>query len=55
MGAIKGKEYIDRLNLLNNEIWYDGEKLRGCSLNTLPLRDLFSQKRLFMICNMTQK
>jgi 4-hydroxyphenylacetate 3-monooxygenase len=29
MAAINGKEYINRLNLLNNEIWYDGEKIEG--------------------------
>ena len=29
MGAINGKDYINRLNRLNNEIWYDGEKIEG--------------------------
>lgn len=29
MGAINGKDFINRLNLLNNEIWYDGEKIEG--------------------------
>lgn len=29
MGAINGKDYIKRLNQLNNEIWYDGEKIEG--------------------------
>lgn len=29
MGAINGKEYINRLNQLNNEIWFDGEKVEG--------------------------
>lgn len=29
MGAINGKDYINRLNELNNEIWYDGEKIEG--------------------------
>ena len=29
MGAINGKEYISRLNRLQNEIWYDGEKVEG--------------------------
>ncbi|MCY7879518.1 4-hydroxyphenylacetate 3-monooxygenase, partial [Bacillus spizizenii] len=29
MGIINGKEFIDRLNKLENEIWYDGEKLEG--------------------------
>ena len=29
MGAINGAEYINRLNQLNNEIWFDGEKVEG--------------------------
>ncbi|MEK4026309.1 MULTISPECIES: 4-hydroxyphenylacetate 3-monooxygenase, oxygenase component [Sporosarcina] len=29
MGVINGKDYINRLNHLNNEIWYDGEKIEG--------------------------
>lgn len=29
MGAINGKYFINRLNQLNNEIWYDGEKMEG--------------------------
>jgi len=29
MGAINGKDYINRLDQLNNEIWYDGEKVEG--------------------------
>ena len=29
MGAIKGADYITRLNQLNNEIWFDGEKVEG--------------------------
>jgi len=29
MGVINGKDYINRLNQLNNEIWYDGEKIEG--------------------------
>ena len=29
MGAINGNDYINRLNQLNNEIWYDGEKIEG--------------------------
>ncbi|MCY7768309.1 hypothetical protein, partial [Bacillus inaquosorum] len=29
MGIINGKEFIDRLNKLQNEIWYDGEKIKG--------------------------
>ncbi|MCM3745400.1 4-hydroxyphenylacetate 3-monooxygenase, oxygenase component [Sporosarcina luteola] len=29
MGAINGKDFINRLNRLNNEIWYDGEKFEG--------------------------
>lgn len=29
MGAISGKEYLDRINALNNEIWIDGKKVEG--------------------------
>lgn len=29
MGIINGKEFIDRLNELENEIWYDGKKIEG--------------------------
>ncbi len=29
MGAIHGKEFIDRLDRLNNEVWFDGEKIEG--------------------------
>ncbi|WP_210470229.1 4-hydroxyphenylacetate 3-monooxygenase, oxygenase component [Sporosarcina sp. 6E9] len=29
MGAITGKDYINRLNRLKNEIWFDGEKIEG--------------------------
>ncbi|MCM2532663.1 4-hydroxyphenylacetate 3-monooxygenase, oxygenase component [Neobacillus pocheonensis] len=29
MGAINGKDFIDRLNGLNAEIWYDGKKIEG--------------------------
>lgn len=29
MAAINGSQYIDRLNALGNEIWFDGEKVTG--------------------------
>lgn len=29
MGIIDGKAFIDRLNKLENEIWFDGEKMKG--------------------------
>ncbi|MFB6467862.1 4-hydroxyphenylacetate 3-monooxygenase, oxygenase component [Cytobacillus sp. Hz8] len=29
MGIINGKQFIERLNQLNNEIWYDGKKIEG--------------------------
>jgi len=29
MGTISGKDFIDRLNKLENEIWFDGEKIKG--------------------------
>lgn len=29
MGIISGKEFLDRLNQLKNEIWFDGKKIEG--------------------------
>jgi len=29
MGTINGKDFIERLNKLENEIWYDGAKIKG--------------------------
>jgi 4-hydroxyphenylacetate 3-monooxygenase len=29
MGTINGKNFIDRLNKLENEIWFDGERIKG--------------------------
>jgi 4-hydroxyphenylacetate 3-monooxygenase len=29
MGTIYGKDFIDRINKSKNEIWYDGEKIKG--------------------------
>lgn len=29
MGAINGKDFINRLNSLKNEVWFDGEKIEG--------------------------
>lgn len=29
MGAINGRDYINRINQLHNEVWYDGEKIAG--------------------------
>ncbi|MED1205052.1 4-hydroxyphenylacetate 3-monooxygenase, oxygenase component [Heyndrickxia acidicola] len=29
MGILNGKDFIDRLNQLQNEIWYDGNKIEG--------------------------
>src|SRR5436305_14497216 len=29
MGAINGKDLIDRLNQLDTDIWYDGKKVEG--------------------------
>ena len=29
MGIINGKDFIDRLNKLESEIWFDGEKIKG--------------------------
>ncbi|MGM9948828.1 MAG: 4-hydroxyphenylacetate 3-monooxygenase, oxygenase component [Lysinibacillus sp.] len=29
MGAIRGRDFIDRLDRLNNEVWFDGERIEG--------------------------
>ena len=29
MGAINGKQFINRLNQLDNEVWFDGDKIKG--------------------------
>jgi 4-hydroxyphenylacetate 3-monooxygenase len=29
MGAMKGKDFIDRINRLKSEIWFDGQKIEG--------------------------
>lgn len=29
MGAIRGKEFIERLDRLNSEVWFDGERIEG--------------------------
>ncbi len=29
MGTISRKDFIERLNKLENEIWFDGEKMKG--------------------------
>ncbi|MDP4162652.1 MAG: 4-hydroxyphenylacetate 3-monooxygenase, oxygenase component [Bacillota bacterium] len=29
MGVINGKDFIDRINLLKTEIWYDGKRIEG--------------------------
>ena len=44
MGAISGKEYINRLDSLNNEIWYDGEKIEGLLSEHLAFKGLIQSK-----------
>ncbi len=29
MGIINGNDFINRLNTLKNEIWFDGQKVEG--------------------------
>ena len=29
MGIINGNDFINRLNSLNNEIWFDGQRIEG--------------------------
>lgn len=44
MGAINGKDYITRLNQLNNEIWYDGEKIEGLLSEQPAFKGLIQSK-----------
>lgn len=44
MGIINGKEFIDRLNKLENEIWYDGEKLEGNISNHPAFKGILKTK-----------
>ena len=44
MGAINGKDFINRLDLLNNEIWYDGEKIEGLLSEHPALKGLIQSK-----------
>ncbi|WP_433594927.1 4-hydroxyphenylacetate 3-monooxygenase, oxygenase component [Lysinibacillus xylanilyticus] len=44
MGAINGKDYINRLNQLNNEIWYDGKKIEGLLSEHSAFKGLIQSK-----------
>ena len=44
MGAINGKDYINRLNQLNNEIWYDGVKIEGLLSEQPAFKGLIQSK-----------
>ncbi len=50
MGIINGKEFIDRLNKLENEIWYDGKKIKVTFLIIRHLKEYSKQKARFMNC-----
>lgn len=44
MGAIKGADYINRLNQLNNEIWFDGKKVEGLLSEFPAFKELLQTK-----------
>ncbi len=44
MGAINGKEFIDRINELNNEIWLDGEKIEGLLSDHPAFKGIIQEK-----------
>ena len=44
MGAINGKEYINRINQLNNEIWLDGQRVEGLISEHPVFRGLLQEK-----------
>lgn len=44
MGAINGKEYINRLNQLKNEIWLDGKKVEGLLSEHPVFKGLIQEK-----------
>ncbi|MEH7332094.1 4-hydroxyphenylacetate 3-monooxygenase, oxygenase component [Neobacillus drentensis] len=44
MGTINGKEFIDRLNQMGTEIWYDGKKVEGNLSDHPAFRGLLQTK-----------
>ncbi|NHM33419.1 4-hydroxyphenylacetate 3-monooxygenase, oxygenase component [Neobacillus terrae] len=44
MGTISGKNFIDRLNKLENEIWFDGEKIKGEISEHLAFKGILKAK-----------
>ncbi|RUL51914.1 4-hydroxyphenylacetate 3-monooxygenase, oxygenase component [Lysinibacillus antri] len=44
MGAINGKEFINRINQLNNEVWLDGEKVEGLISNHPAFKGIIQEK-----------
>ncbi|MFC5602518.1 4-hydroxyphenylacetate 3-monooxygenase, oxygenase component [Sporosarcina koreensis] len=44
MGAINGRDYINRIDQLHNEIWYDGEKIVGPLSEHPAFRGLIQSK-----------
>src|SRR3954471_21856638 len=44
MGTINGKDFIERLNKLENEIWFDGEKIKGEISEHLAFKGILKAK-----------
>ncbi|PFP27637.1 4-hydroxyphenylacetate 3-monooxygenase, oxygenase component [Bacillus sp. AFS073361] len=44
MGTISGKDFIDRLNKLENEIWFDGERIKGKISEHLAFKGILKAK-----------
>ena len=44
MGAINGANYINRINQLKNEIWFNGEKVEGLLSESPPFKGLLQTK-----------
>lgn len=46
MGAIRGEDYINRINKLNNEVWYNGERVEGLISEHPAFKGIIKSKAL---------
>lgn len=44
MGAINGNEFINRVNQLKNEIWFDGQKIEGLISEHSAFKGIIQEK-----------